>query len=425
MKYPISRLAFLFACLVGLSTVGCQNLFSSDSPDCKDPKAIYDSFNDSCWLCGSGEMYDTGKHTCREVGKNGCWADEYFNPDTRRCVFCDDAPINVDTGECIVADNGGSSGSAGQGAEGGAAGNNNAGAGGGAEGGMGGTSMAGGMGGTSMAGGMGGTSMAGGIGGTSMTGGMGGTSMTGGTAMTGGAGGTAMTGGTGGTPVPVDTYPCPMVGNCRVLTLGDGVASGVGYTGGYRVQLMASLSATYRIEMVGSQSAGTSAANRPHEGFPEYQTAAGGGKMGLVDRLPAVVSTAKPHIVILNIGSEDIFNNFQLTAFQTRLKAIIDKIFEGAPNALIVVSHPPPSRDNTFNTRLTGVDTAIANEVNTRRVTQRITRAAIRRTFERPFQPGSVDDAKASATRYYPTREGYDTIADTYAGLLRPQLKLK
>jgi len=422
MKSPLFGPGVLILGLVGLSAVGCQNLFSSDSPDCKDPKAIYDSFNDSCWLCGPGEDYDFGTHACREVGESGCWADEYFNAETRGCEHCDDAPIDLNTGECLVDENGGSSGGTGAGGEGGAAGNNNAGsgAGGSAEDGTGGT-MTGGTGGA-MTGGTGGT-MTGGTGGA-MTGGTGG-AMTGGTggAMTGGTGG-AMTGGTGGTPVPTETYPCPMVGNCRVLTLGDGVASGVGYTGGYRVQLMASLGA-YRVELVGSQSAGTTAANRPHEGFPEYQTTAGGGKMGLVDKLPAVVSTAKPHIVILNVGAEDIFNNFQLNLFRTRLGAVIDKIFMGAPNALIVVSHPAPSRDNTFNTRLTTVDTAIANEVTARRVTQRITRAAIRRTFERPFQPGSVDTDKASATRYYPTMEGYNTIADTYAGLLRSQLKLK
>jgi hypothetical protein len=194
----------------------------------------------------------------------------------------------------------------------------------------------------------------GGSGGRSGTGGAAGT---GGRQGTGGRGGT--TGGSGGAGGGGTAYnPCPTNGDpCEVLPLGDSITFGLGGesngNGGYRIDLFSrAVMAGKRLTFVGSQMngpmtvAGMMFPSR-HEGFSGYtidQIAA---------RVPNPALAMGPHIILLHIGTNDMYMANPGGAPQ-RLAALLDKIITNAPDALLVVARIIPLSSgmaavNTYN----------------------------------------------------------------------------
>jgi hypothetical protein len=255
-----------------------------------------------------------------------------------------------------------------------------------------------------------------GTGGVVATGGTratGGSTGTGGTkpAVTGGAGGTApATGGTPGGAVDF-TKPCPASGNCKILSFGDSIAVGApGTAGGYRATLSADLS-IYRAEFVGSKtSAGGTAASKPHEGTADDDAAKA------LTKLPDAVSKNAPHIIILNVGSEDVENSLQ-AAFEGKLNMILDKIRMAAPAALVLVVHPNPTTNSGFNTRLVTVDNLIKKIIDAR-VGKGFSRVIMRPAFAPDYQVGQVDGNLLSGTKYLPSAAGYAQITAAIKGSL-------
>jgi lysophospholipase L1-like esterase len=193
-------------------------------------------------------------------------------------------------------------------------------------------------------GGMGGSVSAGGSGG--VVGGAGGTGV-------GGAGGTAGGGMAGGGAGGGVAYaPCPTNGNaCKILPFGDSITEGVKSSddGGYRSQLFKLiLAAKQKVTFTGSLANGpTQVSGQPfprmHEGHPGWTiepgfSAAYGGISSLV---PSPALDGKPNIILLHIGANDLFTR-DTAGMATRLDALVDKIAQNAPSALIVLAQITP-----------------------------------------------------------------------------------
>jgi hypothetical protein len=239
-------------------------------------------------------------------------------------------------------------GAAGAAGAGGAGGAGSGGLGGGGSGGAGGNTGggAGTMAGSS-AGGTGGSAMAG-------AGGAFGGAGQGGKAGASGAAGTAGAGGGGSSGFD----PCPATGPCKILPLGDSITDGIGFSGGYRVELFSrALADDKEITFVGGSMNGPQMVDG--QAFPRAHEGHSGWTIQQIDGIvPDPALGVAPHIVLLHIGTNDMYQS--PNGAPDRLGALIDQIVAELPDALLVVSTiiPLPMSSgpvNTFNAAVPGV----------------------------------------------------------------------
>ncbi len=183
----------------------------------------------------------------------------------------------------------------------------------------------------------------------------GGSTATGGTTATGGstaAGGATATGGTGGT---VAYAPCPTNGSaCKILPFGDSITRGAKSTddGGYRSPLFKLIvAAKQKATFVGSAANGPAQVSgqpfpRMHEGHAGWTIDPGYNMLsssysGISKLVPSPALDANPSIILLMIGTNDLFAR-DTAGMATRLEALLDKIVQNAPNALIVLAQLTP-----------------------------------------------------------------------------------
>ena len=222
-----------------------------------------------------------------------------------------------------------------------------------------------------------------GVGGGPSTGGMpatGGKSATGGTVATGGAGsGGTQTGGssakatggassaTGGTTSTSTGFmPCPTNGTvCNVMPVGDSITEGccTAPMGGYRIELFRQATTNKKnMTFVGTLTNGPTTVDG--KTFPQHHEGHGGWKIsqiaGVID---AAITSSKPHIVLLKIGTNDINGNDNTATAPNRLASLIDQITKDVPNALLVVSSIIPSKTDGTNTAFRTYNAAIKTKV--------------------------------------------------------------
>jgi lysophospholipase L1-like esterase len=169
-----------------------------------------------------------------------------------------------------------------------------------------------------------------------------------GDATTAGAGGasgaTATSGATGAAGAASGAYePCPRSGDaCKILPLGDSITYGLGYAGGYRVQLFHKAQAAgQHITFVGSLSNGPNMVDGVS--FPKQNEGHSGWKIDqLLPLIPSPALTDKPQIILLMIGTNDIAQNDDVTNAPKRLGGLLDKVIMAAPDTLIVVGNITP-----------------------------------------------------------------------------------
>jgi len=187
-------------------------------------------------------------------------------------------------------------------------------------------------------------------GGTASGGGTGaGGASSGGTTGGGGSGGSGSGGGSG-------FSPCPPAGSpCVVLPLGDSITEGFASSGGgYRVELFhQALQDDKNITFVGS--ANPNGPNmvdntpfpRNHEGHGGYTIDTDSGHSGISGSITDnALSDFSPDIVLLMIGTNDIYGNVDVGNAPMRLSNLIDDIVTGAPDTLVVVASAIPIKDN-------------------------------------------------------------------------------
>lgn len=196
--------------------------------------------------------------------------------------------------------------------------------------------------------------------GTENTGGAGDVSGSGGSNDAGGTGGFAGSTASGGMPsggasngdgtggAPPAFSPCPESEPCKILPLGDSITEGMDgavmggppqFNGGYRVELFRlAVEAGKNITFVGSRSNGPDmVASRP---FPKNNEGYSGYTIQDIIDLPNKL-TSEPHIVLLHIGTNDMFGPDAATAPE-RLETLIEQITTSLPDSLLVVSNIIP-----------------------------------------------------------------------------------
>ncbi|MGW4945697.1 SGNH/GDSL hydrolase family protein [Actinoplanes sp. NPDC004185] len=197
----------------------------------------------------------------------------------------------------------------------------------------------------------------------------------------------------------------------RIMPLGASITWGTSSTdgNGYREELRKHLAgdAGVAIDFVGSQQSGTMT-DRDNEGHPGLR----------IDQIAANadawLAAARPDVVLLNVGTNDTLQNYDLPNAPARMRDLLDRIVAARPTAAVVFSTLVPSgnptndsRARTFNAALPAIAAAqVAAGHNVRLVdlTSTLTAADI--------GPDTI----------HPTDGGYVKLGNLWHSALRPVL---
>jgi lysophospholipase L1-like esterase len=156
--------------------------------------------------------------------------------------------------------------------------------------------------------------------------------------------------------------PCPTNGSpCRILPLGDSITRGAKSSNdaGYRSQLFQLIvAADQKVTFTGSLNNGP--AQESGQPFPRMHEGHSGWTIGQLSPLiPSPGLDGKPNIILLHIGTNDIGSR-DPAGMASRLDALLQKIVQNAPDALIVVAQITPARtDNdirdAYNAKISSV----------------------------------------------------------------------
>lgn len=163
------------------------------------------------------------------------------------------------------------------------------------------------------------------------------------------------------------------------MPIGDSITFGSHSSGGgYRVELFRqSVMASKEITFVGRNSNGpntvvvngaTTNFPKNHEGYSGYtiDTNPAANRTGISTVVDAALTAAKPQIVLLMIGTNDVNNNLDLASAPVRLGNLLDRITTMAPNALLVVAKITPTKTDATNRKVQSYNDAIPGLVQTR-----------------------------------------------------------
>lgn len=193
-----------------------------------------------------------------------------------------------------------------------------------------------------------------------------------------GASGSAGQGGASGAGGGSTAFnPCPPAGaSCVIMPLGDSITDGVGSTagGGYRVELFHdALQANQALTFVGSATDPNGPAMvdgttfpRNHEGHPGYTIDDSATTSGISPLVDQAIAANHPHIILLMIGTNDVNRDIDVANAPARLGALLDRMSNDAPNALMVVAKITPTPDDGANSIIQTYNNAIAGIVQLR-----------------------------------------------------------
>jgi hypothetical protein len=152
-----------------------------------------------------------------------------------------------------------------------------------------------------------------------------------------------------------------------ILPLGDSITNGFLHPGGYRIELFRKARADgHRITFTGSQSSGPQTVDgaafpRQHEGHDGISIAELGAEW-----VPSPGIKDVPHIVLLMVGTNDIYGQIALSDAPRRLEALIDRVMSAYPRALLVVATLTPMSDEVPARPVEAFNAAIAPLVEQR-----------------------------------------------------------
>jgi hypothetical protein len=196
----------------------------------------------------------------------------------------------------------------------------------------------------------------------------GGSNASGGSQASGGASGTGDGGGAAYNPCPPQGSPC------KIMPLGDSITAGAGSAdlGSYREPLFhLSLVHNQSITFVGGIDYGPDTVDgvafpRHCEGHGGFTIDDGGGRWGLSNLVPNALTTHKPHIVTLMIGTNDVDIQLDLANAPARLGHLLDSIATTNPDLLLVLSTIVPTTDDAENVRVVAYNDAMPAMVKAR-----------------------------------------------------------
>jgi lysophospholipase L1-like esterase len=147
----------------------------------------------------------------------------------------------------------------------------------------------------------------------------------------------------------------------RIMPMGDSITWGYGVDGrgGYRLPLVQSqVAGRYSSDMVGSWHSGPPTLyDRDHAGYRGFR----------IDQLAGVavaeLEAYQPEFVLLQIGTNDVLQQYQLATAPDRLRALIDLITDTAPAARLVVASITPLANSGWDADARAFNAAIPDIV--------------------------------------------------------------
>jgi lysophospholipase L1-like esterase len=190
-------------------------------------------------------------------------------------------------------------------------------------------------------------------------------------------------------------------GAIRIMPLGDSNTTGT-VGGAYRSDLWQLLTSDgIAVDFVGSNTGGpTPLPDKNHEGH-------GGWTIAQIDQnATAWMQTCQPDLVLLQIGTNDMYTDASAAGAPARLATLLDKILAAAPRAHVMVASIPPidnaghqHRAEVFNAAVPGIAAA----------RDRVTYVDVYDAVEQPYDFG---DSR------HPTWGGYSKIALRWYGAI-------
>ncbi|MFJ4922763.1 SGNH/GDSL hydrolase family protein [Streptomyces sp. NPDC088725] len=145
-------------------------------------------------------------------------------------------------------------------------------------------------------------------------------------------------------------------GGVRIMPLGDSITDGfTPLPGGYRIGLWNQLgSAGYQVDFVGSQSNGPAElGDHDHEGHSGWR----------IDELDANIvnwlNDSDPRTVMLQIGTNDMNQNYDIANAPARLSTLIDHIRAQKPDAEVFVATITPESSPDLENRVEAFNAAL------------------------------------------------------------------
>ncbi|MBQ8960919.1 MAG: hypothetical protein IJ071_06855 [Ruminococcus sp.] len=153
----------------------------------------------------------------------------------------------------------------------------------------------------------------------------------------------------------------------KVMCIGDSITDGYGVSGSYRKFIYNGLTGLgYDIDMVGSktgwstsytdeETGDTFSYDDDNTGYSGYTIQSFGGRTGIIETLKETgcLATQEPDIVTLQIGTNDVIDNYELDSAGERLKGLASYILEELPegSALFITTIPDldPNRSDVYD----------------------------------------------------------------------------
>jgi len=156
----------------------------------------------------------------------------------------------------------------------------------------------------------------------------------------------------------------------KVMPLGDSITDGYAFPGGYRTELWRKLVQTDQnnIDIVGSLANGPATLgdkdNEGHSGYCIDGLCWGDANATIRPHIAAWLTTAKPDVILLHIGTNDLGTGSTGAATAGRLDTLINTIYTSLPNTKLVVAQLIPMYTNnnsilpaevTYNDAIPGI----------------------------------------------------------------------
>jgi hypothetical protein len=224
--------------------------------------------------------------------------------------------------------------------------------------------------------------------------------------------------------------PCPARGTaCVIMPLGDSITQGFPNpaAGGYRAPLFHLARANMQtITFVGSGLDGPTMVDgvafpRAHEGHSGFNIDATQGRMGVSQFFPGAITTYKPHLVLLMIGTNDV--DTSTDNIPGRLATLMDTILNADPKLVLVVAQIVPQQramPDTLNLRVQAYNAALPALVKARADAGK---HVLLIDMYGAFTAVPNFSMTLLADRLHPSPAGFQTMADTWYAAIKSLLR--
>jgi hypothetical protein len=215
--------------------------------------------------------------------------------------------------------------------------------------------------------------------------------------------------------MPAATGATPSATPMRIMPLGDSITQGDFEHDSYRRPLFKSLALEGRsVEFVGSLSS-NHRGRPPHPDFdPDHEGHWGFRVDEILEEIRGWVLTEEPDVLLVHLGSNDVFQNQSVASTIEELERLIDVVREARPDAAFLVARIIPTAHSTRNRRIRELNDAISS-------------LASKSTDRSPVRIvdhfTGFDPAEMTYDGVHPNAEGEIHMADRWLAALEPHLQ--